>query len=55
MFDVPGSDVSTVVLTDKVVRGEESAIYIRSNKKSQQEVEDDSGLEDDGELKMRQS
>lgn len=55
MFDVPGSDVSTVVLTDKVVRGEESAIYIRANKKSQQEVEDDSGIEEDGELKMRQS
>ena len=55
MFDVPGSDVTTVVLNDKAVRGEEAAVYIRANKTSNSELEEDSGLEEDGELKMRQS
>ena len=56
MFDVPGSDVTTVVVNGKVVQGEEAAAYIRGNKsKENMESAEDSGCEDEEELKLRQS
>ena len=56
MFDVPGSDVTTVVVNGKVVQGEEAAAYIRGNKsKENMESAEYSGCEDEEELKLRQS
>ncbi|XP_059145101.1 ATP-dependent Clp protease ATP-binding subunit clpX-like, mitochondrial [Physella acuta] len=57
MFDVPGSDITTVIINEKVVKGEEAAVYIRSPKLTQNDAEspEDSGCEDEEELKVRQS
>uniref|UniRef100_A0A0B7B554 AAA+ ATPase domain-containing protein n=1 Tax=Arion vulgaris TaxID=1028688 RepID=A0A0B7B554_9EUPU len=57
MFEVPGSDISTVIITEVVVKGDEPAAYIRSSKHSKDELESsyDSGCEDDEEMKIRQS
>ncbi|CAL1542868.1 unnamed protein product [Lymnaea stagnalis] len=57
MFEVPGSNISNVIINEKVVKGEEPAAYIRSPKLTKDEPETplDSGCEDEEELKVRQS
>ena len=47
MFDVPGSDIATVVLTEDCVRGRGEAEYVRATVE-----DDDSGMEDE-ELTIR--
>jgi len=47
MFDVPGSDIVTVVVDGKVVRGEVPATYIRAEKE-----EEDDGCGEEEELKL---
>ncbi|XP_046373572.2 ATP-dependent Clp protease ATP-binding subunit clpX-like, mitochondrial [Haliotis rufescens] len=54
MFDVPGSDISTVILTDEVVRGEKPASYVRSQRAPTPDIEEDSGYEEE-ELKVQNS
>ena len=49
MFEVPGSDIKTVVLTDEVVKGKGQAVYIRSPDKEDTEPtneNEDSGYEE---------
>ncbi|BFY98878.1 hypothetical protein BsWGS_01918 [Bradybaena similaris] len=57
MYEVPGSDITTVIIVEKVVKGDEAATYIRSPKLTKDEPEsaDDSGCEDEEEMKVRQS
>lgn len=57
MFDVPGSNITAVMITEKVVKGEEPAAYIRSPKltKDEHEAAEDSCCEDEEEVKVRQS
>ena len=57
MFEVPGSDITTVIINEKVVKGDESASYIRKqqSEKDEADADEDSGCEDDEELTVRQS
>nr|KAI8769297.1 ATP-dependent Clp protease ATP-binding subunit clpX-like; mitochondrial isoform X1 [Biomphalaria glabrata] len=55
MFEVPGSDITTVIINEKVVKGEESAVYIRSPHLNNDDRDtDDHTCEDEEEMKMRQ-
>lgn len=47
MFDVPGSDISAVIISEAVVRGKEAANYIRSPRSADSEADDDSGYEEE--------
>lgn len=50
MYEAPGSDITNVILNEKVVQGLEAATYIRSKSSSQKDKDDngeDSGCEDD--------
>ncbi|KAL5004557.1 hypothetical protein ScPMuIL_018013 [Solemya velum] len=51
MFDVPGSDIRTVIVSDSVVTGKEPAKYIRSPDGVPTETEEDAGYEEE-ELKI---
>ncbi|KAH9503267.1 hypothetical protein Btru_068621 [Bulinus truncatus] len=55
MFEVPGSDITTVIINEKVVKAEEPAAYIRSPKLSSddRELPEDHVCEDEEEVKMR--
>ncbi|GFO37832.1 ATP-dependent clp protease ATP-binding subunit clpx-like protein [Plakobranchus ocellatus] len=57
MFEVPGSDITTVIVNEKVVKGEEGATYIRKQQveKDDGDAAEDSGCEDDEEMTIRQS
>ncbi|GFS24997.1 ATP-dependent Clp protease ATP-binding subunit ClpX [Elysia marginata] len=57
MFEVPGSDITTVIVNEKVVKGEEAASYIRKqqSEKDEADADEDSGCEDDEEMTVRQS
>ncbi|CAG5136065.1 unnamed protein product [Candidula unifasciata] len=57
MYEVPGSDITTVIITESVVKGDDSAAFIRSPKLTKDEPEsaDDSGCEDEEQMKVRQS
>lgn len=56
MFDVPGSNISSVIINEKVVNGEEPALYERSDRASKEDAEsaEDSGCEEEEELKLHQ-
>lgn len=51
MFDVPGSDIRTVIVSDSVVTGKEPAKYIRSPDGVPAETEEEPGYEEE-ELKI---
>uniref|UniRef100_A0A0B7B8S8 ClpX-type ZB domain-containing protein n=1 Tax=Arion vulgaris TaxID=1028688 RepID=A0A0B7B8S8_9EUPU len=57
MFEVPGSNITSVIINEKAVNGDEPAGYIRAPKlsKVESETSDDSGCEDDEEMKVRHS
>lgn len=57
MFEVPGSDISTVIITEKVVTSGEVPGYIRAPKllKVKPETPDEPGCDDEEEVKVRQS
>ena len=44
MFEVPGSDISTVIVTEESVKGKAPATYIRTPRSSENEPEEDSGV-----------
>ncbi|XP_076443709.1 ATP-dependent clpX-like chaperone, mitochondrial isoform X2 [Babylonia areolata] len=44
MFEVPGSDISTVVVSEEVVKGKMAPVYIRSPGVVNNETEEDSGF-----------
>lgn len=54
MFEVPGSDISVVVIGEDAIMGKACPMYVRSQKPSSQEVEEEGGYEEE-ELKMHQS
>ena len=47
MFEVPGSDITTVILTEDVVMGKNEPFYIRSPRELDNEAEEDSGYEEE--------
>nr|KAG5708581.1 hypothetical protein BaRGS_033002 [Batillaria attramentaria] len=47
MFEVPGSDISTVIVTEDAVKGKEPACYIRSPHAVESEPDEDSGYEEE--------
>ncbi|CAG5134942.1 unnamed protein product [Candidula unifasciata] len=55
MFEVPGSDISTVLINEKVVKGDEPPAYIRTAKVSKSETSRDTSCEDEEDMKIRQS
>ncbi|KAK7116608.1 hypothetical protein V1264_002263 [Littorina saxatilis] len=44
MFEVPGSDITTVIVTEEAVRGKALATYIRTPVNTENEAEEDSGV-----------
>ena len=54
MFDVPGSDISTVIITHDVVEGRKAAEYIREQREPTPPLEDDTLYEQE-EIKMHHS
>ena len=52
MFDVPGSDIVTVVVDGSVVRGEVPATYIRADTGEKDVKKDEAGGEEEEELKL---
>ena len=47
MFEVPCSDITTVILTEDVVKGKNEPFYIRSPREIDNEAEEDSGYEEE--------
>ncbi|KAK3610259.1 hypothetical protein CHS0354_022320 [Potamilus streckersoni] len=47
MFDVPGSDIRTVVISEGVIMGKESPEYMHAPKDISTEADEDSGIEDE--------
>lgn len=52
MFDVPGSDISTVIVTEDAVRGEEAPSYVRSQRAPTPDVVEEAAYEEE-ELKVQ--
>lgn len=47
MFEVPGSNISTVVVTEDVVKGKSPPRYIYSSRTMDSEADEDSGYEEE--------
>ena len=47
MFEVPGSDITTVIVTEEAVKGKAAPFYIRSPHSTPSDADDDSGYEEE--------
>lgn len=46
MFDIPGSNISSVEITEQVVAGSETAKYVRTNRGKDANVDDPDNCEE---------
>ncbi|BFZ01729.1 hypothetical protein BsWGS_04768 [Bradybaena similaris] len=57
MFEVPGSNITSVIINEKVVKGDEAPAYVKAANvsKAQSETSGDTSCEDEDDMKISQS